>query len=153
MAPRLTTLKRLVNLYDVVEQMHSAELQRMMLTVREVEQSIEVQRSAVNLAGLEGRGALMTGDHIGRLAAETQREVAGWMCERLEKIRLEREALREAAKEQYAASRLKSEQMKRVVEGLTGQAKIEEDRRMQAATDDRYLSRRRWTDAEARADR
>jgi hypothetical protein len=75
------------------------------------------------------------------------------MRERLEKIRLEREALQEVAKEQHTASRLKSEQMKRVVEGLTTQVGIEEERRVQAAADDRYLSRRRWTDIARHADR
>ena len=152
MRTRLTTLKRLMNLYDTVEQIHLVELQRTLLRVREVNQAIETQRAAVNSAGLDGREALMSGDPIGWIAAETQREIAGGMRERLEKIRLEREALWKAAKEQHTESRLKSEQMKSVVEGLETQVGIEDGRRMQVAADDRYLSRRRWADAASHAD-
>jgi hypothetical protein len=80
--------------------------------------------------------------------AETQQETAAWRRERLEKIRLEREELSEAAREQYVASRLKREQMKRVFDDIAVRSGIEEGRRMQAASDDRFLARRRWTDTQ-----
>jgi hypothetical protein len=147
MRTRLATLKRLVTLYGVVEEMHSAELQRMMAAVREAQQAIGVQQEVVRSAGVDGRDALIVGDSMGRTMAEILRETAGWKRRRLEDIRLEREGLSDAAREQYVASRLKSEQMKRVVEGVTERMEIEEGRRMQAASDDRFLARRRWTDA------
>jgi hypothetical protein len=79
--------------------------------------------------------------------SETQQETAGWRTQRLEKIRLERQELSDAAREQYVASRLKKEQMKRVFEEMERRTAVEEGRRAQSTSDDLFLSRRRWTDA------
>ena len=84
---------------------------------------------------------------MGRSLAEAQWELAGWRREGLERIRAEREELRVSAQEQYAVSRVKSEQMRRVVDSVEARVAIEEGRRTQAATDDRYLSRRLWVEA------
>jgi hypothetical protein len=146
MQPRLQTLKRLVALYGAVEEMHSVELQRMTAAVREAQQAIGVQQQLVRSARRDGRDALMTEDRMGWEMAETHRESAGWRRRRLEQIRSEREVLSDAAREQYVASRLKSEQMKRLAEGVAALAEIEERRRAQATSDDRFLARRRWSD-------
>ena len=79
--------------------------------------------------------------------AETQQATAAWRGRGLEQIRLEREELSEAAREQYVASRLKREQIRRVFDDIAARLEIEEGRRLQAASDDRFLARRRWTDA------
>src|ERR1700733_2229616 len=150
MQPRLQTLKRLVTLYGVVEEMHSVELQRMTAAVREAQQAIGVQQQVARSARFDGRDALMADDRMGWEIAETQRESAGWKRRRLEQIRSEREVLSDAAREQYVVSRLKSEQMKRLAEGVALRAEIEEGRRVQAASDDRFLARRRWSDAQGR---
>lgn len=134
-------------LYGVVERMDSIELQRAMSVVREAERAIERQRTIVHAAGLDGRAALVKGDRMGWSLAETQQEVSAWRARRLEEVRVEREALNEAAREVYAASRLKSEQMNRVVEGVAKRVEMEEERRFQATTDDRFLSRKLWTKA------
>ncbi|MCU1320287.1 MAG: hypothetical protein JWP98_1805 [Edaphobacter sp.] len=147
MQARLTKLKRLAALYGVVERMHSVELQRTAAAVREVEQAVAMQQSVARSARFDSREALMTGDRLSWSLAKTQRETAEWRQERLEQIRLERQELSDVAKEQYAASRVKSEQMKSVVDGVTVRAEAEEGRRMQAATDDRFLSRRLWVGA------
>jgi hypothetical protein len=146
MRPRLQTLKRLVTLYGVVEEMHSLELQRMAAAVHEAKQAIGVQQQAAHSARFDGRDALMTGDRMGWEMAETQRESAGWKRRRLEQIRVEREVLSDAAREQYVTSRLKSEQMKRMAERVTERAEIEDGRRVQATADDRFLARRRWSE-------
>jgi hypothetical protein len=150
MQPRLQTLKRLVSLYGVVAEMHSVELQRMRAAVREAQQAIEVQQQVSSSARFDGRGALMVDDRMGWEIAETHGESAGWKRRRLEQIRSEREVLSDAAREQYVASRLKSEQMKRVADGIAVKAEIEEGRRVQATSDDRFLARRRWSDAQDR---
>jgi hypothetical protein len=134
-------------LYAAVEEMHSTELQRMTAAVREAQQAIGVVQEVVRSARVDGRGALLAGDSVGRMMAETQQETAVWRREGLERIRLEREELNDAAREQYVASRLKREQIKRVFEDIAARVEIEEGRRMQAASDDRFLARRRWTDA------
>ena len=150
MPPRLQTLKRLVTLYGVVEEMHSLELQRMTAAVQEAQQAIEVQQQVARSSRFDGRDALMADDRMGWEIAETQRESAGWKRRRLEQMRLEREVLSDAAREQYLASRIKSEQMKRLAEGVAARAEIEEGRRVQAASDDRFLTRRRWSDTRER---
>lgn len=131
-------------LYEVVERMHSVELQLATSVVREAEQAIEKQRTIGFAAGFDGREALVMGDRMGWSFAETQREIAAWKRERLEPIRTEREELSMVARERYATSRVKSEQMNRVVEGVAARVEIKEGRRVQAASDDRFLSRKLW---------
>jgi len=150
MPPKLQTLKRLVTLYGVVEEMHSLELQQRTAAVQEAQQAIEVQQQVARSSRFGGRDALMADDRMGWEIAETQRESAGWKQRRLEQMRLEREVLSDAAREQYLASRIKSEQMKRLAEGVAARAEIEEGRRVQAASDDRFLARRRWSDTRER---
>jgi len=150
MLPRLQTLKRLVTLYGVVEEMHSAELQRTAAAVHEAQQAIGVQQRVARSARFDGRDALIADDRMGWEIAETQAESAGWKRRRLEQIRLEREVLKDAAREQYVASHLKSEQMQRLAQGVAVKAEIEDGRRMQAASDDRFLARRRWNDTQDR---
>ena len=150
MQTRLETLQRLVTLYAAVEEMHSTELQRKVAAVREAQQAIGIEQEVARSARIDGRRALLAGDRVSWVMAESQQETAGWRRRRLEQIRLEREELNEAAREQYVASRLKREQMKRVCDDIAAQVEIEEGRRLQAASDDRFLARRRWTDRRKR---
>jgi hypothetical protein len=126
------------------------ELQQMTAAVREAQQAVEVQQQVARSARFDGRDALMADDRMGWEIAETQRESAGWKRRRLEQMRLEREVLSDAAREQYLASRVKSEQMKRLAEVVAAQAEIKEGRRVQAASDDRFLARRRWSETRER---
>jgi hypothetical protein len=148
MQTRLEALQRLVTLYAAVEEMHSTELQRMTSAVREAQQAIGIEQGVARSARIDGRGALLAGDRVSWMMAETQQETAAWRRRGLEQIRLEREGLNEAARERYAASRLKREQMKRVVDDIAAGMEIEDGRRTQAASDDRFLARRRWTDSQ-----
>jgi hypothetical protein len=150
MQTRLETLQRLVTLYAAVEEMHSTELQRKAAAVREAQQAIGIEQEVARSARNDGRAALLVGDQVSWVMAESQKETAGWRRQRLEQIRLEREELNEAAREQYVASRLKREQMKRVCDDIAARMEIEEGRRSQAASDDRFLARRRWTDRRKR---
>jgi hypothetical protein len=148
MQTRLETLQRLVSLYTAVEEMHSTELQRMTSAVREAQRAIGIEQEVARSARTDGRGALLAGDRVSWMMAETQQETAAWRRRGLEQIRLEREELNESAREQYVASRLKREQINRVVDDIAARMEIEGGRRMQAASDDRFLARRRWTDSQ-----
>ena len=148
MQPRLKALQRLATLYAAVEEMHSIELQKMAAAVREAQRAIGIEREVARSAKRDGRGALLTGDRMGWMMAENQQETAAWRRRMLEQIRLERQELNDAAREQYVASRLKREQMKLVLEDIVARMDAEGDRRAQAASDDRFLARRRWTDAQ-----
>ncbi len=148
MRSRLETLQRLATLYAAVEEMHSTELQKMTTAVRDAQRAVSEEQEAAQSARASGRSALLTGDRVGWLMAETGQETAGLRRRGLEEILREREELNDAAREQYVASRLKREQMKRVFEEIAARSEIEEARRAQAASDDRFLTRRRWTDAQ-----
>lgn len=144
---RLAALKRLMSLYGNIEEMHSTALERAMLAVQEAEQAIGVEVEQVRSSSSHGRDALVAGDPLGVALARTQREIAEWRQQRLQEIRLERQMLKDEARKQYLASRMQSEQMKYVVDNVTAQAEVEAGRKMQAALDDRFLARRRWSDA------
>jgi hypothetical protein len=152
MSTRLETLQRLMNLYAAVEQMHSTELQRLTTAVREAQQAIAVEQSAAQVARIDGRKALTEGDRVGWMMSETQQETAGWRRQKLEEIRVDRQELSDAVREQYVASRLKKEQMKRVFQEMEARVQMEEGRRVQSSSDDLFLSRRRWTDAKEKTE-
>ena len=152
MSTRLETLQRLMNLYAAVEQMHSTELQRLTTAVREAQQAIAVEQSAAQAARIDGRKALTEGDRVGWMMSETQQETAGWRRQKLEEVRVDRQELSDAAREQYVSSRLKKEQMKRVFEEMEARVQMEEGRRVQSSSDDLFLSRRRWTDAKEKTE-
>jgi hypothetical protein len=150
MQARLEGLRRLASMYAAVEEMHSAELQRITAAVREAQNAIRAEQGVAQSARNEGRGALLEGDPVSWMTAETQRQSAARRGRSLNQIRLEREELHELAREQYVASRLKREQMKRVFDDIAAGIEIEEGRRLQAASDDRFLARTRWTDEQKR---
>jgi hypothetical protein len=136
-----------MTLYAAVEEMHSVELQRMTAAVRETQRAIGAVQEIAQSARLDGRAALFGGDQVCWTMAETRQETAARRRGGLEQIRAEREELNNAAREQYVASRLKREQIKRVLDDIATRVEVEEGRRIQAASDDGFLARRRWTDA------
>ena len=152
MQGQLKALRRLARLYDMVERTHAGALERCATEVREAEQAIESQHAAIRSAAFEGRAALVLDDRMGWSLAELQRELAGWRRESLEHIRAQREVARVSAQEHYVASRIKSEQMRCVMNDVAERAAIEGGRRSQAESDDRYLSRRSWVEARASRD-
>jgi hypothetical protein len=148
MQTRLETLRRLAALYAAVEEMHSTELQRKTAAVAEAKHAIGIEREVGRLAMLEGRSALMAGDRMNWRMSESQQESAAGRKQKLEDLRMQREKLSDAAREQYVASRLKQQQIQRVFDDIEARTEIEEERRAQAASDDRFLARRRWTDTQ-----
>ncbi|WP_348268694.1 hypothetical protein P8936_05580 [Edaphobacter paludis] len=147
MHSRVDALKRLMSLYVRIEEMHSIELQRTTAAVKEAEQAIDAQEETARSSSYLGRDALIAGDQMDWAAARTQREVAEWKQQRLQQIRLEREMLSEQAGRMYRSSHLRSEQIRHVVDDAAMQIASKTDRQAQAALDDRFLARRRWTDA------
>jgi len=143
---RLSVLKRIEALYGLVEQMHSVALAQASLSAREAEIAIARQCKQMVEARCGGREALLEGDRERRALTETQQESAGVRRRLLETVRLERESRKDQAREEYALSRVKSEQMKSVVAAIRAEEELIEGRRAQAASDDRFLSRLRWNE-------
>jgi hypothetical protein len=130
----------------MIEEVHSLELQRATAAVREAEKAVVTQQQVAHSARFVGRDALMLGDRLGWTAAETERETAGWRRRRLEQIRVEREMASDTVRDQYVASRLKSKQINGVTEDIVTRTTVEDGRRVQAALDDIFLARRRYSD-------
>jgi len=149
MRGKLTTLRRIMGIYGVIEELRSAELLSAATAVYEVQQAIGGQEDAVRSARAEGRRTLGEDDRIGWTASEAQHLAAGVKRGRLEPIRQQRQAMKETAREQYLASRLKREQMERLIVRAEEQIGVEEERRAQAESDDRFLARR-WNGGAAR---
>lgn len=144
MHSRLKTWNRLKTLYESLESMRLTELRQKTAALREVERSIEMQHRMARSARFDGRDALVLGDRMSWEVAEVQRRSVGSKLRQLDQIHVERESLNDEAREQYVASRIKSEQMKSVAKSVAEQVEIEAGRRVQAASDDRFLARRRW---------
>jgi hypothetical protein len=147
MTRRIDQMKRLVSLYAVVEQMHTTELQRMNQVLGETQAALELEEGLASSVRLEGREALHDEDVVGWRIAERQEDIAAGRRHRLEQMRIDREQLRDSARVQYLASRLKTEQMKRVLDDIEAHKEMEGRRRAQLSSDDRFLGRRRWNDA------
>jgi hypothetical protein len=140
----LPVLKRIQTLYGLVEQVHSLALVQASLAVREAEIAIARQCEQIREARCGGREALLGGDRERRALTESQLELSGARRQLLETVRLEREIKNDQAREEYHLSRVKSEQMKSVVETIRTEEELIEGRRVQAASDDRFLSRLLW---------
>jgi hypothetical protein len=146
MQTRLQVLRRLTGLYAAVEEMHAAELRKIAGAVLDAKRAIVVEREAGRLARLEGRDALLVGDRANWMMSETRQEMAAWRRQKFEEICIGREQLNDAAREQYVASRSKRQQIQSVSHEIAVRLEIEEGRRAQTTSDDRYLARRRWRD-------
>jgi len=142
-------LRRLATLYGMVEQMRSLELRVAAGAVDDVvcASAIEalVHRGQVD----GGRAAMAAGDREEWSVAETTREVVEARIERLAKLRVVREVKLDEARDAHKTSRLKVEQMERVVERARAEAALVEDRKTQAVADDRFAARGAWTRAKA----
>lgn len=144
MRARLEALKRITKLYEAVEEVHLTELQRTSAALCEVRNAMDAETQSRHRALHEGREAIALGDRMGWAAVDSRRRASGAKRHRLEAVHAERKRLNEIARDQYVASRRKSEQMQRLVEHAAHQAAIDEGKKTQAATDDRFLARQRW---------
>ena len=138
-------LGRVALLYGQVERVRLAELHEAALAVAEAERLRAAGEAACLKSRGEGRAALARGEGMAWRLAEGAAEAAELTVERAAAWRQEREAARVGAGEAYRASRLRTEQVTRVVEALRDAEAVLEGRREQAANDDRYGARLCWT--------
>lgn len=144
MDPRLSKLKRIESLYGMVEEVHSLALRQATGQLHEAESAISEQWCHAHTTANEARLALLKGDREQWLLAEAQRELGRVRRQQLEVVRVQREVITDRAREEYGASRVKSEQIKSVVERRETEGDLVAGRKIQSATDDRFLSRLRW---------
>ena len=134
-------LKRIVAVYGLVEQMRVGELRLAAGAVDEVEGALRFEAEAVGVAAARARGAVVGGDGVDGAVAKTTRESAVVRIARLEEMKEEREEALDAAVMTHRESRVRTEQMKSVVERAERAAAEEEARRAQGVADDRYAGR------------
>jgi hypothetical protein len=149
MTSKLSGLKRLSALYGKVEQIRSLQLRAAAIAVAEIERSIVGYAHGERQESVVGRMALESGDRAGWSASAVQAALAETRLDQLDALLDEREAAREQAAAVHRASHQRSEQMDGLVECAASDAAILHDRRAQAESDDRYLSRRAWLGARA----
>ena len=96
------------------------------------------------------REALTDADRMGWVLAASVGEFSALRAERLAAMQVQRDLLHAEAMRRYTASRLKTQQVLEAVKRSRTLAVLEEERRAQAAGDDRYASRLEWMRTQAR---
>ena len=141
-------LGRLATLYAMMERMRSMEVQVALGAVEDVMCSAAI--AATIRAGQieDARDALATGRREAWQVAETTRGVLDRRIDRLQTERAECEAALAEASRVHRASRLDMEQMQRMVDRTRTQTMLEESRRVQGESDDRFASRSAWMEVQ-----
>lgn len=150
---RLKSLKRLWAVYGLVEEIHSVEARVAAAEVGEAEAAMQAEGQAIREARLREREAMRSDDPLGRLTVTAQETMASRRRLKLEPLLAKRREVSDAARMRHVASRLWSERMKSMVEDESARIADVEARRLQAVSDDRFLSRsgvKKKTDAEER---
>ncbi len=149
MNEKMRRLKKLSILYGQVEQIRSAQLRIASSAVDEVAQATAYEVSVRQRQSAHAHNALMSGDRESWSLSAVQAAVATARQLRLESLRIAREDAQEQAAVAYRNSRQRLEQMNAVIDKASTRASLEETRRSQAASDDRFLSRRAWLEAQS----
>ena len=144
MRERLTAMRRLNAVYQMVEEMHSIEARRAAAKVVEAQGAIHAEEARTHEARIGGRKALLAEDRAGWSLAVAHEEIADQRKKQLQPILEMREEKSEEARKRYLESRLWSERMKSLTKDASARVAAEEERRVQAVADDRFLARRRW---------
>lgn len=135
---------RLASLYGMMERLRSVELRAAAGAVEDVACSAAIAADVREGQIMDARTAMATGSREEWQVAETTRGVVEARIERLEKLRAERAAAFEDAAHRHRISRVKMEQMDRVVDRSRAREAVQQGRRSQAESDDRFASRRAW---------
>jgi hypothetical protein len=141
---RIERLERLGQLFQRVEQMREQELHTASRAVSEIVNLQAEEAAASEAEVITGRMALAAGDPQEWMLAEAGRELIGLRMSRHSDTRVRREEERSAAHARFSQQRLEREQMGRLIEAQRRTTETVESRRLQASTDDRFLSRREW---------
>jgi len=135
-------LQRLLAIRRMAEELDRRTMTLAMTVVAEIETALGVQRAALLEAKQLAHAALSAGDRGEWLMADAQSEVAGWNRGRLDVLLRTRAVEVSPATEQFLKSRREHEQVKLLVQDAQQAAQVEDDRKLQAAADDWFLSKR-----------
>lgn len=141
---RIRRVERLGVLYRRMEQMRELEVHRAASAVTDIVMLQNEERAGDRAEARTGRAALALGDTHEWMLAEAGRELISLRMLRHRAVQIRVEQEHEAATDSYCESRMQREQMERVATGQRRLLETIEGRRTQAASDDRFLSRRAW---------
>jgi hypothetical protein len=142
-------LKRLAKLYGMVEDLNAMQVKAAAASVFEVERAAE-DLAARRLEGAAaGRAGLARGSRLEALSVEKSAVRDEARAELLARLGAERRVLLEAAVETHRESRVEARQVDGLVERTRETEELERDRREQRESDDRFLSRRSWSERKA----
>ena len=140
---RLKGLKRLGAIYDLIEEIHSAEARIAASDAGLAERAVHVETSTLQDTWIGKRDAVQGADVLGRLAMVAREDVARRKRLALEPVLRRMTEVREVALSRHMASRLWSERIQCLIDAEAARIAVEEERRAQLAADDRFLARRR----------
>ena len=128
----------------MVEDLHAMQAKAAAAAVFEVER-VEAELAARRAQGAaEGRDGLARGSRLEALAAEKGAVQDTARAELLARVGSERRLQLEAAVQAHRESRIETRQLAGLVDRVKASEDFERERRAQAESDDRFLSRREW---------
>jgi hypothetical protein len=139
---RLMTLRRLGAVYGLIEEIHSIEARMAAAEVGEVETALHMEANILQMAWIKERESIRLEDNLGRLAMTAREEMAIRKRGRLKPLLESRKETRELAQTRHIASRLWSERMQSLIDYEAERVTAMQERRAQAASDDRFLAQR-----------
>jgi hypothetical protein len=139
---RLKGLKRLGRIYELIEEIHSVEARIAAADAGQAEKAIEVETIKLQDAWIGEREAVQGADALGRSAMVAREDVARRKRLALEPVLKQRTEIHEAAKSRHITSKLWSERIQCLIDAEAASFAAEEERRLQMASDDRFLARR-----------
>jgi hypothetical protein len=142
-------MKRLARVYAMVEQTRSLERRVAANAVEDAACAVAIAAAVYEAQVRGGREALAQGERAEWMIAETTREMAERRITRLRAARAECDAALELAAEAHHESRLRMEQMERLLASDEDRQRVEQARQEQAVSDDRFGSRMAWKRAAA----
>ena len=135
-------LERLLAIRRLSEELDRRTVELALASVAEVETAMVTQEATLADTRQAAHAALTSGDRGEWLFADAQHEVAGWNRGRLGALLQTRVAEVPPTMKKFLDSRREHEQVKQLVKNAQQAERVEQDRRMQAAADDWFLSKR-----------
>lgn len=144
MTERLRQMRRIANVRALEQQVREASCSQAQAHLQATLLSLEQAQQAAQMAVIGGAAALEGGDTGAWMLASAVREVAEWNLHQLRRQRLAKEAELRQKQLELSRSRMDLERCNNVLAKLEASTNAIEQRREQAASDDRFASRQHW---------
>ncbi len=137
----LKTFRRLATLYDLIQKHDFIRLQNCFYAARELEKSIIAQEGHIRLSQRDVLHAMVVSDSEGRAFGVMEHDAAVRRGISMKAALKQNEIQSETARQRYLASKLKYDQIARLLEAADKEAMVRLARKEQTNTDERFLQR------------